>query len=347
MSLFLVLEARIHQLQSSDFLLGIQRAKVQFIKAPSLGKGTSSVKGSKSIPQEINAIPKSRQMVTKGNQPSRWMKKLTEEKKNKLKIEQHLQQKIRNIQEKPSAPSKSKSVKSSLMHPGTTHKTITSTGKKKTSLKKKSKGQLSLADEIHAAVPSTHASTLTASAAPGTAAQPNKASKGKHKHSKKHVSTGEDVSDVEGSTKELLEAEELERRLSQQVQQWKSSSKSQQLQEDSEGNGHGDIHLSIRSYLEACVFARETERAHHFLLSQHRVRSRRKHLNTDVYNIMMRVWAKKVSLPWDICLFRDTVLIQVLLYEICHYRWVNLGYFKVCKIIELLVIYFSPVIIIN
>uniref|UniRef100_H3CZ72 DNA-directed RNA polymerase n=1 Tax=Tetraodon nigroviridis TaxID=99883 RepID=H3CZ72_TETNG len=47
------------------------------------------------------------------------------------------------------------------------------------------------------------------------------------------------------------------------------------------------------SYLEACVFVGETERAHHFLLSQHRVRSRRKHLNTDVYNIMMKVWAKK------------------------------------------------------
>ncbi|CAG01373.1 unnamed protein product [Tetraodon nigroviridis] len=51
--------------------------------------------------------------------------------------------------------------------------------------------------------------------------------------------------------------------------------------------------MSIRSYLEACVFVGETERAHHFLLSQHRVRSRRKHLNTDVYNIMMKVWAKK------------------------------------------------------
>lgn len=295
MSPFLVLEARIHQLQSSDFLLDVQRAKVQFVKAPSSGKGTSSVKGSKSIPQEINAIPKSRQMVTKGTQPSRWMKKLTEEKNNKLKIQQHLQQKIQNIQEKPTAPSKSKSGKSSLMHPGTAHKTITNTGKKKVSLNKKSKGQLSLADEIHAAVSSTHASTVTTSAA-GTAAQPHKASKGKHKHPKKHVSAEEDVSDAEGRAKELLDAEELEGRLSQQVQQWTSSSNIQQLQEDSEGTAYGDIHLSIRSYLEACVFAGETERAHHFLLSQHRVRSRRKHLNTDVYNIMMRVWAKKVSL---------------------------------------------------
>lgn len=302
MSPFLVLEARIHQLQSSDFLLDVQCAKVHFVKAPYSGKGPSSVKGSKSGPQEINGIPKSRQMVTKGTQPSRWIKKLTEEKKNKLKIQQHLQQKIQNIQEKPTASSKSKSGKSSLMHPGTAHKTITSTGKKKASLNKKSKGQLSLADEIHAAVSSTRASTVAASAA-GNAAQPHKASKGRHIHSKKHVSTEADVTDAEGRAKELLDAEELEGRLSQQVQQWTSSSNTQQLQEDSEGNACGDIHLSIRSYLEACVFAGETERAHHFLLSQHRVRSRRKHLNTDVYNILIRVWAKKVSLPLNILTF--------------------------------------------
>lgn len=286
-----MLEARIHQLD-------VQHAKVQFVKAPSPGKGASPGKVSKSIPQEINAIPKSRQMVTKGTQPSRWMKKLTEEKKNKLKIQQHLQQKIQNIQEKPAAPSKSKS---SLMQPGTSHKTIASTGKKKTP-NKKIKGQMSLTDEIRAAVSSTHASTVTTSAA-GSAIQQHKASKGKHKHLKKHVSTEKTVSEAEGRAKELLEVEELEGRLSQQVRQWTSSSNTQQFQEDSDVNLCGDIHLSIRSYLEACVFAGETERAHHFLLSQHRVRSRRKHLNTDVYNIMMRVWAKKVSSPLDILSF--------------------------------------------
>lgn len=298
MSPFLVLEARIHQLQSSD-LLDVQHAKVQFVKALSSGKGASSIKGSKSIPQEIKIIPKPRQMVTKGTQPSRWLKKLTEEKNNNLKIQQHLQQKmqneIQNVQEKRTTPSKSKSGKNRLMHPGTAQKIITSTGKKRSSLNKKSKGQLLPADEIHAAVSATHTSTVTTLTA-SSAAQPHKASKGKYKHSKKHVSTEEDISDAEGRAKELLEVEELERRLSQQVQQWTSSGKSQQLQEYGEENAYGDIHLSIRSYLEACVFAGETERAHHFLLSQHRVRSRRKHLNTDVYNIMMRIWAKKVSL---------------------------------------------------
>uniref|UniRef100_H2VAF5 DNA-directed RNA polymerase n=1 Tax=Takifugu rubripes TaxID=31033 RepID=H2VAF5_TAKRU len=232
-----VLEARIHQLQSTDLLLDVQRSKVQFVKAPSSGKGTSSEKGSLSIPQEINAITKSRQMVTKGTQPSRWMKKLTEEKKNKLKIQQQLQQKIQKTQEKPAPPSINKNVKSSLMQPGTSFKTITSASKQKLPLNKKSKGQRSLANEISAA--------------------------------------------------------ELESRLNHQEKQSTSSSNTQELQEDRVRIECSDLHLSIRSYLEACWFAGETERAHNFLLSQHRVRRRRKHLNTDVYNIIMRVLAKK------------------------------------------------------
>uniref|UniRef100_A0A8C8A170 DNA-directed RNA polymerase n=1 Tax=Oryzias sinensis TaxID=183150 RepID=A0A8C8A170_9TELE len=65
------------------------------------------------------------------------------------------------------------------------------------------------------------------------------------------------------------------------------------LKPDAEGAACGDIQLSIRSYLEACIFIGDVERAQRFLLSQHRVRSRRKLLNTGVYNIMMRVWAKK------------------------------------------------------
>uniref|UniRef100_A0A8C9YZI6 DNA-directed RNA polymerase n=1 Tax=Sander lucioperca TaxID=283035 RepID=A0A8C9YZI6_SANLU len=104
------------------------------------------------------------------------------------------------------------------------------------------------------------------------------------------------VPDPQGRAKELAEVEELERRLCQQVSQWTSSSNPERLQEYSEGAACGDIQLSIRSYLEACVFAGDIERAHRFLLSQHRVMSRRKHLNTGVYNIIMRVWAKKGTL---------------------------------------------------
>ncbi|XP_044056573.1 DNA-directed RNA polymerase, mitochondrial [Siniperca chuatsi] len=292
-----VLEARIHQLQS-DVVLDVQHAKVQYVKAPSSGRGVISVKGSKSTPQEKTDSPKSGQTVAKGaskSQPSRWMEKLTEEKKNKLKKQQHLQQKIqKNVKEKPTV--KSKGSKSSSMLPGTAHKIISTTAKKTVPLSKKSRGGMKLSDEIRAAVSSTVTATAGTAAA-GTAAMLHKVSKGKQKN---QVPGGEGqkqtVTDARGRAKELAEVEELERRLSQQVSQWTSSSNPERIQEDSEGTACGDIQLSIRSYLEACVFAGDTERAHRFLLSQHRVMSRRKHLNTDVYNIMMRVWAKKGTL---------------------------------------------------
>lgn len=260
-----MLEARIHQLQS-DVVLDVQHANVQFVKAPSSGSGVLSGKGPKSTPQEKGDIPKSGQTVAKGaykSQPSRWIEKLTEEKKKKLKRQQRLQQKIqKNVKEKPIA--KSTRSKGSSLLPGTAYKTISTTAKKTVPLKK-SQDRMKLADEICAAVSSTVTSTA---ATAGTAAR----------------------------AKEQAELEELERRLSQQVGQWTSSSNPKRLQEDSKGTACGDIRLSIRSYLEACTFVGDIERAHRFLLSQHRVVSRRKHLNTAVYNIMMRVWAKKVSL---------------------------------------------------
>ncbi|XP_070764793.1 DNA-directed RNA polymerase, mitochondrial [Enoplosus armatus] len=292
-----VLEARIHQLQS-DGVLDVQHAKVQFVKAPSSGRGVSSGKGPRSTPQEKTDIPKSGQTVAKGagkSQPSRWIEKLSEEKKNKLKKQQqHFQQKIqKNVKEKPTA--KSKGNKSSSMLPGTAHKTISTTAKKTS---KKSRGRTKLSDEIRAAVSSTASTAGTAAA--GTAAIPHKVSKGKQKDSKNKVPGGEDqkrtVTDAQDRAKELAEVEELERRLSQQVSQWASSNNPERLKEGSEGAACGDIQLSIRSYLEACVFSGDIERAHRFLLSQHRVMSRRRLLNTDVYNIMMRVWAKKGTL---------------------------------------------------
>uniref|UniRef100_A0A8C4F6Q0 DNA-directed RNA polymerase n=1 Tax=Dicentrarchus labrax TaxID=13489 RepID=A0A8C4F6Q0_DICLA len=63
-----------------------------------------------------------------------------------------------------------------------------------------------------------------------------------------------------------------------------------------EGTVPEDIMLNIRCYMECCVFAGKIERAYRFLLMQHRTIARRKHLNTDIYNIMMKVWAKKGSL---------------------------------------------------
>lgn len=271
---------------------------MQFVKAPSAGRGVSSGRGPKSTSVEKTAIPKPAQTVAKGaskSQPSRWIEKLTQEKKNKLTKQQHVQQKIlNNVKEKPIA--KTKGSKSSLMLPGTAHKTVSTTAKNTvSSIKKKRKSKL--ADEIRAAVLSTPTS-IAVTAAAAAAGMPYKVSKVKCTDSRNQLLSEEGqtqtVTDAQGRAKELAEVEELEGRLGQQVSHCTSSSSSGCLQQDGKRSACGDILLSIRCYLEACVFAEDLERAHSFLLSQHRVRSRRRHLKTSVYNIMMRVWAKKV-----------------------------------------------------
>ncbi|XP_023141143.2 DNA-directed RNA polymerase, mitochondrial [Amphiprion ocellaris] len=286
-----VLEARIQQLRS-DVVLDVHHAKVQFVKAPSYGRGTSSGRGPRGSPQEKTDIPKSGHMVTKGaskSQPSRWIEKLTQEKKNKLKKQQRLQQKIQTkMKDKPTT--KTTGSKSNLMPPGTSHKTISTAAKK-------SRGSMKLSEEICAAVSSKSTSTA-ATLADGTTALIQKAAKHKKKDSRKQVvfEEGQEQTDATDRADELAQVEELERRLNQQVSQWTASSSPEHLQEARDETACGDMNQSIRSYLEACVFVGDIDRAHHFLLSQHRVRSRRKHLNTDVYNIMMRVWAKKGAL---------------------------------------------------
>ncbi|KAI3368300.1 hypothetical protein L3Q82_008012 [Scortum barcoo] len=300
-----VLEARIHQLQT-DIVLDVQHANVQFVKAPSSGRGVLSRKSPKSTPQEKSDIPKSGQTADKGafkSQPSRWIEKITEEKKNKLKKQQHLKQKIQNkVKEKPTA--KSTGSKSSSMSPGTSHKTISMTAKKiKVPSIKKSQVRKKVSDEIRAAI-SSKVSAMAAvevnAATAEVAAAPHKAPNKKQKDSKKKVSSGDHqkqtVTDAQDTAKELAEVEELERRLNQQVGQWMSPSNPECLEQTVQDTARENIQLRIHSYLEACVFAGEIERAHCFLLSQHRAVSRRKSLNTAMYNIMMRVWAKKGTL---------------------------------------------------
>lgn len=286
---FTVLEARIQQLQS-DIVLDVQHTKVQFVRSHSSGGGVSSGRTLKGSSKDKHDITKSGKMVAKDaskTQASRWMEKLSQEEKNKLKKQQHLQQKMqRTVKEK--LPGKCKGSKS-LMPTGTTHKTISSAAKK-------SRGNMKLSDEIHSAV--TSASALTAVTS-GIAAVAPKASKQKRKNSKSKVSGMETTKTMtnehKGMDEDLTEVEELEKRLNQQVRPLISPSATDSSQESSTAGSCSDIQLSIRSYLEACVFMGDIERSQKFLLSQHRVMSRRKHLTTDVYNIMMRVWAKKVS----------------------------------------------------
>lgn len=280
--LFLVLKARIQQLQS-DVVLDVQHAKVQFLKSPSFGGGVSSGRTVKGSSKDKSDIPKSGKVVTKGaskSQPSRWMKKLSEENINKLKKQQILQQKVqRNAKEKLPAS------KSSLMPTGATHKTMSSPAKKR-------RGGTKLSDEIRSSVSSAAAVTAATSS---KAAEALKTSKQKRRDSKSKVSDKDATKKIKDG--ELTEIAELEKRLNDQVQQRIHLSMTERFQESSTGSSCRDIQLSIRSYLEACVFIGDIERSQSFLVSQHRVMSRRKLLTTDVYNIMMRVWAKKVSVP--------------------------------------------------
>ncbi|MGH0134134.1 UNVERIFIED_CONTAM: hypothetical protein FKN15_016643 [Acipenser sinensis] len=90
----------------------------------------------------------------------------------------------------------------------------------------------------------------------------------------------------------LAEVEDLDHRLNQ----WEQSEGTERLLEDREGNKYGDAQLSIHSFLEACIFNEDVERAQRCLMDYHRNLSRRKQLSINTYNIMMHVWAKKGSL---------------------------------------------------
>lgn len=289
-----VLEARIQQLQS-DVVIDVQHAKVHFLTAPSSGRGIPSGTAPKSASWGKGDAPKSGQTDGKGaskSQPSRWMEKLSQEEKNKIKKQQRLQQKLlKNVQERPTPKSKSSSSsKGSQMLPATSHKTISTTAKKTTPTFKRSKATKTLSEEIRAALSK---STTTAAAA---ASKPHKDSKARAKDSKEQLSSREDQSKAvtDARAKEMAEVEELERRLNLQVNKWTSSTNPDRLLELGQGNISSDAQLSLRSYLEACVFIGDFERAHRTLLSQHRIIRRRKTLSIGIYNIVMRVWAKKV-----------------------------------------------------
>ncbi|XP_029286255.1 DNA-directed RNA polymerase, mitochondrial [Cottoperca gobio] len=301
-----VLDARIQQLQS-DTVLDVQHANVQFVKAPSSGRGVLSGNDPQSTPKENTVLPNSGQTVDKGaskSNPSRWMEKLNREENKILKKQQNLPQKLnKNVKEKPIA--KSKSSKSSLF-PGTSRKTISKV--KNTVPLVDSRTHMELSDVTRAVVSSTVSSTAAAAgaaaaaaaaagaaaaaAAGGAAGTSHKVSKVKQKASKNQT-LKKTVTDAKDGAKEL---KELQKKVGKPVSQRTSSNNPEHLQPDNESAACVDAQLSIQSYLEACVCAGDFERAQKFLLSQHRVISRRKLLNTEFYNVMMRLWAKKGTL---------------------------------------------------
>ncbi|XP_024859792.1 DNA-directed RNA polymerase, mitochondrial isoform X2 [Kryptolebias marmoratus] len=281
-----VLEARIQQLQS-DVVLDVQHAKVQFVKVPSCRRGVSSGR----IPTrgsllEKTDIPKSG--PSKGaykSHPSRWMEKLFQEKKTKLRKLLHVQLNFQKSAEVLTV--KPKGNKSSLKAASTTHKTISSASERKRSGKK-------VSDEICAALSAPTTVSLVTAEKTATTSKASKWKGSKQKSSNKDGKAETSI-DSEATKMDLAEIEELHKRLNQRVPHWTVQDKPE-ISQDGTGSPCGDTHLSILAYLEACVFIGDIERSQNFLLSQHRVVSRRKHLTTDVYNIMMRVWAKKGTL---------------------------------------------------
>ncbi|XP_069784269.1 DNA-directed RNA polymerase, mitochondrial isoform X2 [Narcine bancroftii] len=86
----------------------------------------------------------------------------------------------------------------------------------------------------------------------------------------------------------LAEVEELEKHLN-------SQDPSAKLLKD-EGNKYGDTQRNILSYIEACGFNDDVDRAHQCVMFNHRILNRRKQLNIKIYSTLMHLWAKKGSL---------------------------------------------------
>ncbi|XP_051893602.1 DNA-directed RNA polymerase, mitochondrial [Pristis pectinata] len=95
----------------------------------------------------------------------------------------------------------------------------------------------------------------------------------------------------------LAEVEDLE----QHLNNWDPTAK---LLEDDEGNKYGDTQRNILSYIEACAFNDDLDRAHQCVMFNHRLLTRRKQLNIKTYSTLMHMWAKKGSLGQIRNLFR-------------------------------------------
>ncbi|XP_061681216.1 DNA-directed RNA polymerase, mitochondrial [Syngnathoides biaculeatus] len=262
-----VLEARIQQLQPES-LLEVQKANVEFLQPPSTGSHNSSLARTPHTPPERPDGSKLAQNVIREpskSQPTRWMDKITKEKKGKVKKQQHLAEKLQKSGNEKVA-GKHPDDKGNPKWPGTSYKTIPS----------KNPAALAEKSNVTANIP---------------AAVPQKNPKSKRKDPKnKSPRAKNQVTD-----EELAQVEELERRLGQQANPWSCLSESEHPLQAKDG-AIANLRSCIFAWLEACVFAGDIERAHRFLLSQHRVQSRRVCLDTDVYNIMLRVWAKKGTL---------------------------------------------------
>nr|XP_060641053.1 DNA-directed RNA polymerase, mitochondrial [Anolis sagrei ordinatus] len=73
---------------------------------------------------------------------------------------------------------------------------------------------------------------------------------------------------------------------------------------EEDGHQHGNLQLSILSYLDTCLFLRQPEKALQCLMFYHRSHTRRKQLDVRMYNLVMHEYAKKRALAPIGSLFR-------------------------------------------
>uniref|UniRef100_A0A6Q2XK41 DNA-directed RNA polymerase n=1 Tax=Esox lucius TaxID=8010 RepID=A0A6Q2XK41_ESOLU len=295
-----VLEARIQQLQS-DVVLDVQHSKVQFVKAHKSERGASSGRNPKINSGERTEVPTSGKIVGKvagqtgkgkddSPSKSRWLKKLNEEKTKTKKLKKKL-----GFEDIPV-----KSKKGQQMLPGTSHKIISTKAVKK--MASSSKKSMTLKNQVNTVAAANQEHTV--------AAKSSSASKVPVRNAKRNRETLKalypELSEEEARTQELArlerkaEADALElakvEELERKLKQWAVSVSPEHVKDNGEARAYEDVQRRVHCYLEACVFSGDIDRAGHFLLSHHRRVSRRKLLNIESYNIMMRVWAKMGSL---------------------------------------------------
>ncbi|KAL1023028.1 hypothetical protein UPYG_G00035560 [Umbra pygmaea] len=287
-----VLDARIQQLQS-DIVLDVQHSKLQFVKALKSDSGASSGKSLKNVSGKRTGVPKSGHTVSNatsqkgktggkddGTSKSRWMEKLIQEKKTKTN---KLSQKL-GLEDKPERKRKGKQ-----MLPGTSHTMISTKGVKKIASNAKNSSTVKRKeDSVDTRVPDV---------LPIRKAQrKGKTLKEQYPGLSESEARAQELADLEvkreASAREQAAVDDIERRL----RDWAASASLEHVKDNREARVYDDVQRRVQCYLEACVFIGDVDRAHHFLLSHHRMISRRKLLNIESYNIMMRVWAKKGSL---------------------------------------------------
>lgn len=254
--LFAVLEARMQQLQPD--VLHAKQMKVEFVQVPQGKRRGAPVKRQETKAETPKAAQSAKKDATLDNPPSKAHASRWIE---KLKLEKSNKTKKQSSlrQKLHDRTAAAKGSKGNLMAPGTSMKTISAAKRGK-----------------------------QPESAMGQTQQPSHSKPKASMHYTSANTTKEDPEELCRAA-ELAEVKERE----EMVGEWSPTS-AEKLLEDKDGNRYDDAQLNLRCFLEACVFTGDVERAQHCLFFHHRHLSKRKALSISAYNIMMKMWAKKV-----------------------------------------------------